>query len=596
MSGFLTDPETRKILRVAVPVTVGLASLAYLAVKSTSKPSDGFTSDKSIPAVRLRKGESVHDIEYRENPEQFLEYCEKTYGPIFNIRLMNQKLTVVGHPYIKEVFTNKKFSSTDAIDEVTGLRKYSASIVKSNCEIDNNTMHELLRDVLTPKLQLFTERIVEHLDLTLGYTFGGGFETKVVDDPLGLVFHIIAGTMAKVFMGMEIAQDPKVTESFIFCTRDFGQMLQAGVPDKSFWHMFSVNTKYGYLDGVLNPLHKHVQALVTASTPVIQERRRREAECKEKGIPYERPLDIMQILLDESDKYGFVDLEDMCGHILLTVLASVHSTVDACTNMLYFFAAYPQYADTLYNEQRDVLDGQAREREKERATLVAKANEQGDAVPEFDGTDLDPKKDRELTASAIRKMVYFDSYIREVFRYRSTRLNLTHKARKTVVFSNGQYISEGSKVIINMRSAHYNPEQGEDVNEFKPFKYVGQTAKSPAKAATDMIFFGMGAHTCPGRFLAISEMKILGSLFLQRYSRVEFKDREAGMRRLTQIVGDPLDQALILTSRDHASTEEATSVATKTNTTSTTTTTTTTSSSSSISVSLESSSATVVAV
>lgn len=46
MSGFLTDPETRKILRAAVPVAVGLASLAYLAVKLTSKPSSVFTSDK----------------------------------------------------------------------------------------------------------------------------------------------------------------------------------------------------------------------------------------------------------------------------------------------------------------------------------------------------------------------------------------------------------------------------------------------------------------------------------------------------------------------------------------------------------------------
>ncbi|KAF9378035.1 hypothetical protein CPC16_011518, partial [Podila verticillata] len=559
----------------------------------------------SIPTVRLRKGESVHDIEYRENPEQFIEFCEKTYGPIFNIYLTNQKLTVVGHPYVKEVLTNKNFNSTDALDEVTGLRKYSASIVKSNYELDNMTMHELLRDVVTPKMQLFTERIVEHLDLTLGYTFGGGFETKVVDNPQGLVYQIIAGAMAKVFMGMEIAQDPKVTESFIFCTRDFGQMLTAGLHTKSSWKLFSVNTKYGYLDGVLNPLHKHVQTLVTASTPVILERRRCEAECQEKGIPYERPVDILQILLDESDKYGFVDLEDICGHIMLTVLAAVHSTVDACTNMLYFFAAYPQYAETLYNEQRDILDEQAQEREKERAKLVAKANEQGVAAPEFVGTDLDPKKDLEVCTSTVRKMVYFDSYLREVFRYRSVKFNLTHKARKTVVLSNGQYISKGSKVIINMHSAHYNPELGEDVNEFKPFKYVGQTAKSVLKPATDMITFGMGAHACPGRFLAISEMKILGTLFLQRYSRVAFKDPEATRRTLTEFIGEPQTQPLILTSRHHTCTGEGTSVgevtsvsATKTTTTtatSTTTTTTTASSSGSFSASVESSSATVAA-
>lgn len=50
MSGFLTDPETRKILRAAIPVTVGLASLAYLAVKlsSSSKTSNEFTSDKVL--------------------------------------------------------------------------------------------------------------------------------------------------------------------------------------------------------------------------------------------------------------------------------------------------------------------------------------------------------------------------------------------------------------------------------------------------------------------------------------------------------------------------------------------------------------------
>lgn len=49
MSGFLTNPETRKILKAAIPVTVGLASLAYLAVKlASSKTSNEFTSDKVL--------------------------------------------------------------------------------------------------------------------------------------------------------------------------------------------------------------------------------------------------------------------------------------------------------------------------------------------------------------------------------------------------------------------------------------------------------------------------------------------------------------------------------------------------------------------
>ncbi|KAG0345911.1 hypothetical protein BG004_002804 [Podila humilis] len=584
MAAMLSNPETRNILKAVVPITAGLASLAYIAFKLTSTSNDGFTSDKSIPTVRLRKGEPVHDIEYRENPEQFLEFCEKHYGPLFNIYLMGQKLTVVGgDPFVREVFMQKTLNAVDALDELTGIRQYFASVVKSNKEKDNMTLSHLLRDALTPKLQLFTERIVDHLDMTLGYTFGAGFDTRTVDDPQGLVYHIIAGTMAKVFMGVEIAQDPKVTESFIFCTRDFGQMLQAGMPDKSFWRVFSTNTRYGYLNNVLNPLHKHVDALVKAASPVVLERQRLEEEARAEGLPYEKPTDILQMLVDDSDKYGFVDLEDMCGHILLLVLASVHTTVDACTHMLYYFAAFPHHNEDLYQEQCELLDAQTQERERERSQLATKALIMGAQPPSFEGTSLDPKRDRELTSEVVKKMTKFDSYIREMFRYRTTRLNQTHKARKTTVFSNGQYISKGAKVIVNMRSAHYNPSLGEDMHEFKPFRYVNQVGKSPVKPATDMLFFGLGTHACPGRFLAVQEMKIFGSLFLQRYSRVEFKDPVLGMSRMTQIVGDPLDCALILTGRHDQAAIEAISVpsshvtaATTANSTTTTTTTTTT--------------------
>ncbi|KAF9410292.1 hypothetical protein BGZ94_001711, partial [Podila epigama] len=495
MTSLLANNNTRDIIKAVIPISIGVASLAYLAVKLRSPSWDGFTRDKTIPTVRLRKGETAHDLEYRENPDGFLDFCEREYGPLFNVHLMNQQLTIVSHPYIKEIFSTKSFNSTDAIDEVTGIRMYSASVVKSNSQLDNMMMHEVLRDVLNPKLALFTERIAEHLDHAFAWTFGEGFETKLIEDAHGFMYYMVASSMAKVFMGTEIAQDPKVTESFIECTKDFGTLLQGGLRKKSLWHSLSVFTKYGSNNSLLNPLQRHVQALTAAATPVVLERRRQESECKANHVPYERPVDILQMLLDSSEKYGFVDLEDICGHILLAVLASVHSTSDACTNLLYYFAAYPQYSETLFQEQREVLDEQVQERERERAKLVARAKEEngeGGPDPSFEGTDLDPKRDRQITTATLKKLVHFDSYLRELFRYRSSRLNLAHKARETVILSNGQYISKGAKVIVNMRSAHRAPELGDDMNEFKPFRYLGQTAKSPLKPSTDMFFFGMG--------------------------------------------------------------------------------------------------------
>lgn len=80
MSGFLTDPETRKILRAAVPVTIGLASLAYLAVKLTSKPSDGFTADKVTTCNVMSKNHSIFPLRrhsYFLPPPLFPLLCPK---------------------------------------------------------------------------------------------------------------------------------------------------------------------------------------------------------------------------------------------------------------------------------------------------------------------------------------------------------------------------------------------------------------------------------------------------------------------------------------------------------------------------------------
>lgn len=288
-------------------------------------------------------------------------------------------------------------------------------------------------------------------------------------------------TVANVFVGPEVAKSRKVIDTFISCTTDFGKVLGNGNRRKSFWHTFSTRTKYS--TSLLNPMEKHIRVMVEATTPVILERRRLEAEANEAGREYIRPDDILQRLLDDFDKYNFIDQEDVCGHLLILVLASVHTTSDTSTNLLYYLAAFPQYQDKLYEEQQEVLDAQQKEREE----LRKKQLEAGEAI----GEDLDPAHDRDLTAAAIKKMAHMDSFVREVFRYRTERLTLTHRARKDVTLSNGMVLYKGENAIINMKSAHQSPDQGEDVAEFRPWRFVGKP-KAATKAGNDFLPFGMG--------------------------------------------------------------------------------------------------------
>ncbi|KAI7823344.1 cytochrome P450 [Gamsiella multidivaricata] len=434
---------------------------------------------------------------------------------------------------------NEDFSAGDAIDEFTGMRTFFDSVRKSNMDLDNRTIHEVVRDNISPNLQLFTPRIVEQLVKNLEKELGtcpaeeGG---KYVEKPMKVLQEMVASAMANVFVGPEIAKSRKVIDTFITATVDFGKMLGNGQRRASFWRTFIKRANYR----VLNPLQVHVRTLVDAASPVILERRRQETEANEKGLQYERPDDVLQRLLDNFDKYGFIDLEDVCGHLLILVLASVHTTTDTSTNLLYYMAAFPEYLDKLYEEQQQVLDTIQKEREEQRQALRAKNEEIGE--------ELDPTHDRDLSAAAIKKMVHMDSFVREVFRFRTERLTLVHRARKTVTLSSGIVIQKGGNVIINMRSAHQSPEQGEDVTAFRPWRFVGKP-KAATKAGADFLPFGMGRHACPGRFLAIQELKTIGVLMVSRYSKIEMKDPSKTSKALRTRIGEPTPTGLTFISR-----------------------------------------------
>ncbi|KAF9579959.1 hypothetical protein BGW38_003574, partial [Lunasporangiospora selenospora] len=315
-------------LQVAIPIGVGLASAVYLATKMKYNRN-------VIPVASFRAGETTHDNEYNGDQDAFMKRCEAECGPVYRIKALNLDLTVISGSLIREVFLNDDFSAGDSIDDMTDMRKVFDSVIKSNKSDDNKKIHDIVRENITPNLVLFTPRIVEQFTANLdksmknhGTTDGDDSRT-LVKEPLLVIQEMIAGAMASVFVGPEIAKDKDVIETFINATVDFGKALGSGVFRKvSLWRTFLSKATFSS-HNPLNPLQKHVRVLIKAAEPVILERRRLEAEAIEKGIEYEQPDDVLQKLLNKTDRHGFVDIEDVCGHILILILASVHTTSDS---------------------------------------------------------------------------------------------------------------------------------------------------------------------------------------------------------------------------------------------------------------------------
>ncbi|KAK3817519.1 MAG: cytochrome P450 [Benniella sp.] len=540
LSSGSSSVNTTDILKIAIPIGIGLASVAYFAVKYSADSSNparhGVTS---VPTASLREGELTHDVEYNENQDAFIQRCEEAYGPMFNVFLIGKTLTVASGPLIREVFMNNDFSSGDDIEEVTSMMALFDSMRKSNIGDEHKTIHALVRDYITPNLAMFTPAIVKQLESSLDHVFGTtstGAEGNLVPFPMGPMQTMVSSAMVSVFMGLEAAQSQKIIDIFNSTTMDMGMMFGPPKPPASFWQSILNKTN----SKPLSPLQIHVRNLTEVAGPIILERRRLEEEAAEKGIPYDRPMDILQRLLDNFDKHGLVDVEDICGYLLILSSTGVHTTNDTATTLLFYLAAFPEHLDTLYKEQRDVLDAIQQERTQRREALEKK----GEPI----GEDLDPAHDRDLTAEAIKRMVHLDSFIREMFRYRTERLTLSHRARKTITLSNGVVIPKGQSVIINMKSAHHGPDQGDDVTEFRPWRFVGK-AKSATKAGADFLPFGMGKHACPGRFLAIHEVKAIIVLMVSKYSKFEIQDPSQTMRILRSRIGEPAPTGLIFHNR-----------------------------------------------
>ncbi|KAF9915361.1 hypothetical protein BX616_006333, partial [Lobosporangium transversale] len=158
---------------------------------------------------------------------------------------------------------------------------------------------------------------------------------------------------------------------------------------------------------------------------------------------------------------------------------------------------------------------------------------------------LDPAHDKDLPVAAVKKMVHLDSFIRESFRVRAEPLSMitNRRARRDSTFSNGYKISKGASFIINARSGHMGPEAGEDATEFRPWRFVGK-AKTAIKVGPDYLPFGMGGHACPGRFMAIMELKVIGALIVTKFSKVEMQDPSKTKMALHSRLGEPIPSGL----------------------------------------------------
>ncbi|KAH8114086.1 cytochrome P450 [Phellopilus nigrolimitatus] len=160
------------------------------------------------------------------------------------------------------------------------------------------------------------------------------------------------------------------------------------------------------------------------------------------------------------------------------IFASIHQTSSIVVWIVFEIACRPEYLPSLREE------------------LFRNAN--------IDPIDNSPM----ATYQALQDAEHLDSFIREVLRTKGDTLSLCRKSTQDVTIG-GCIIPKGYLVMPLATRSHLSPKyHGPDASEFNGTRWVS-TDKRAVKLSASYFPFGLGRWACPGRTLAVAEIKMI---------------------------------------------------------------------------------------
>ncbi|CAB4421806.1 unnamed protein product [Rhizophagus irregularis] len=446
-------------------ITILIGFVSYIIILRRIPPNEP-------PLVPYKYPIIGHTFEYYKDVPGFLKKCREEYGEIFSLYIWGSVQTYVGNEGCNEVFKrNQDFDFQEAFSDIFPVdnflnrpQHFFKPVIDFTKEFyqDVGRFNELVQNKITEALN---ELIVDG---------------KLVQPILPTLQQVVAKPTAATIVGKEVCNDKELLNTFAHITSELGPWLSFP-PLLNFiyngLHKRYILYKFRYTN---NPIKTHRKVIISKITPVIK---KRIADQKEFGNSWERPDDIMQELMEKSKRdHENVDIGWVADFIMCFIFGSVHNTSQTLAQCLFDYINNPEY-------HKDLIE------EAERIHSEYKV----------------------LSSEAMNKMEKLDNFVKETLRLNRHDVSLSHKTiAEEFTFANGYQIPKGRIVHVITRHIHHNPiAYGPNPEKFNPNHH----AKSPAyRPERHFLAFGMGKSACPGRFLAVNEVKIAMHVILLNYN------------------------------------------------------------------------------
>ncbi|GME23359.1 putative cytochrome p450 protein [Neofusicoccum parvum] len=393
---------------------------------------------------------------------------------------------------------------------------------------------KVVRVDLTQALPKLTVALSEETALAMSTLFPPSADWTPTPQPVyPLLVALVSQLSARAFLGAPICRDPAWLRISATYTRDMFLAVQAlrryppwlRPAAQRFW-VPQVRT----LREVHGVAHAIVQAELARRRGVWAE----QAKAGEKKpARREKPVDTLQWFEDAvaAEDGVQVGAADIANAQLSLTMAAIHTTSSALTHALLDLAARPALVDELRREIVDVLGSHA--------------------SPSDEGTTKPPAAVWQKTS--LYRLRLLDSVLKESQRLNPTNLlSVKRVVTAPTVLADGTRIPRGAAVAVPVDYMIARPEYAApppDTFDGRRFvrlrEHPGEQNRwQYATTSKEHFGFGVGAHSCPGRFFASNELKIALVHALVRYDwrfvgeKQGVEGRPRNVMRVDQIIPD----------------------------------------------------------
>ncbi|KAL8364615.1 hypothetical protein RB595_003755 [Gaeumannomyces hyphopodioides] len=408
----------------------------------------------------------------------------KFYGKVYQIKATEGVQVIIPPNILAEIkgLPEETLSSTAAVAEAM-MGEYTHFHLGKN----TNLMSALIRTKLTQNVARMVPRMKEDIDNLVATEFPKCDDwTAVKISPFAVRSIVRVG--GRAFVGPDVARDEEWAEASVgFCVHVFTAVVKLQVMPA--W----LRPLGQYLVSDLAKIRHHMTRAKRLMRPVIEQRLR---DLDTPGA--DRPDDLIQWLLEALPESERADVDSQVMLQLVLCAASIHSSSNLLVEGIYDLADKPEVQAELRREVEEVF---------------AKGGWS--------------KRD------SIMKLKKMDSFMKEVQRLRGNITGFIRKVVKPIDLSDGTHLPAGTKLLAPQAGMSQDASFYESPETFDALRFYKMRQRSDedrnrwqfTSIENTNMNFGAGKHSCPGRFFAGTEIKMLLAYFLLHYD-MRLKDGE----------------------------------------------------------------------